>query len=91
MLISAGSSQAAEKLHSEGGGGFRPPHKASKINAGFSPGGTFFEYDWSTSSVLPWLQFSLRLRRLKPSSQERPVFPGALCGMQCNRDCVGVA
>jgi hypothetical protein len=32
--------RAAEKLDTEGGGGFTPPHNASRINAGFSHGGT---------------------------------------------------
>jgi hypothetical protein len=34
--------QATEKLDPEGGGGFQPPHKVNKFNAGFSPGGVFF-------------------------------------------------
>jgi hypothetical protein len=33
--------EAAEKLETEGGGGFNPPHKSSKVIAGFSPGGIF--------------------------------------------------
>jgi hypothetical protein len=33
--------QVAEKLYFGGRRGFQPPHKASKISAGFSPGGTF--------------------------------------------------
>jgi hypothetical protein len=32
------TSEAAEKLGTEGGGGFQPPHKASIINTGFRRG-----------------------------------------------------
>jgi hypothetical protein len=35
------SPRRAEKTRSGGRRGFQPPHKANRIKAGFSPGGTF--------------------------------------------------
>jgi len=64
--------QAAKKLDPEGGGGFNPPHRANRINAGFSSGETLSANFTPKSRVFPHPLDALRFCRKLPSS-------GALC------------